>query len=678
MKKGVKFGGLFRTIFLTAVLCMMFPLLVTSVTTVISTYNNLGRMTNENLQQLSIEKMNEVDSIIRNQIVLSKSVANSPYIQEAVAEQYHSNTLNVQEDKKIQDYLGEIFSDANGLYENFFITCGTTGIADGLGGETLHDVTGEPWYDACLANGEFLGNNISPVTGRPVYVISYAIKDPKTGEVVGGLNNSIDLGAMTSTIMESIDSEGTTVLIVDLDGYVIASQNAEQILQINFNEENNTTAKAMQQMTNTDSGRVEFVLNGEPNVGAFSKDGSMNTLVFMQKSVYTQMIYRLVGQIVIVAVICFIIADVFIILLSISITKPLRRMVDIIERYGNADFTQEVPQIMAKRKDEIGVLARSMEHMQQDLREAFCAIIAEADAVNGNIDISSNEMELLSTRINTVNNLTLDRAAEMEQTAANTELMNQNTFSIKEAVEAIGAETANGMEALAGINERAQGLKQNAVEAQQRASELTQEINERMRSAIEQSKEVNKIDELSEAILEIASETNLLSLNASIEAARAGAQGKGFAVVADEVRKLAENSQNMVSEIQEVTKQVVIAVNNLTETSEQTIRFIDENVIKDYQNMVNTGEQYYADAEAMRSLIKSVDDSAGKLVSAINIMSDSINEISTANNEGAEGITDIAQNTSEIMENAGSVSEVMSAVRDSTQKLKDSIGKFTV
>lgn len=678
MKGKIKSGGLFWKIFLTAVLCMMIPLLITSITTVISTYNNLVQMTNENLQQLSVEKMNEVDSIIQNQVSLTKAVAGSPYIQDAISEQYHTGVLNAEENGKIQDYLGEIFADANGLYENFFITCGPIGVADGLGGETLHDVTGEPWYDACVANGEFLGNNISPVTGRPVYVISYAIKDRETGEVVGGLNNSIDLGAMTDTITGSIDAEGTTVLIVDLEGHVIASQNTEQILQVNFNEENSTTAAAMQQMGGTGSGHLEFELDNEAYVGAFSKDDSMDTLVFMPESTYTETVYSLIQQIVIVAVICFIIAAIFIVLLSASITKPLSQMVNIIERYGNADFTEEVPEVMIKRHDEIGVLARSMSSMQQDLRETFRAIIEEANSVDGHINISNDEIALLSKRIDTVNDLTADRAAEMEETAASTEVMNQNTSNIKEAVEAISTETSHGRETLEGISARAQGLKQDAVNAQRRASELTEEINERMRLAIEQSKEVNKIDELSEAILQIASQTNLLALNASIEAARAGEQGKGFAVVAEEIRKLAENSQNTVSEIQGVTKQVVIAVNNLAESSERTINFIDENVIKDYQDMVGIGEQYYEDAEAVRSLIETVDNSAARLAASMNVMSNSIKEISIANNEGAAGTTNIAQNVTEIMENAGSVSEVMGLVKDSTRKLKDSIGKFTV
>ncbi len=677
-QKTGRFGGLFRTIFLTAVLCMMIPLFVTSFSTIRSTYQSLQKMTNENLKQLSEEKMNEVGFILQNQISLTKAVAESPYIAAAVAEQYETGELDASENEKIQAYLGSIFTQADGLYENFFITCGTEGIADGLGGATLHDVTGEPWYDTCVAEGEFLGNNVSPVTGRPVYVISYAIKDPATGKVVGGLNNSIDLGAMTGTITGTIGAEGTTVLIVDTDGYVIASQNEEQILTVNFNEENDSTLAAMQQMSAAEEGQVTFSLGGVENVGAFAKSGSMSTLVFMPKSTYTAAVYKLIGQIAVMTVICFIIAAVVIVFIAFSITNPLHRMVDIIDRCGNADFTEEIPTVLLKRRDEIGTLAKAMERMQGYMRNIFRDIIHETGVVDENIQVSDEKMNMLSTRIDAVNGLTSERAAEMQETAASTEVINQNAVSIKEAVDAINHETENGMTVLAGISERAQNLKQNAVKSQKRASELTSDINEALREAIEQSKAVNKIDELSDGILEIASQTNLLALNASIEAARAGEQGKGFAVVADEIRKLAENSQSTVSAIQDVTKQVVIAVNNLSANSEKSIAFIDETVIEDYQTMVDIGEQYYKDAESMRSLVETIDASAGQLAGTITTMSASINEISIANNEGADGITNIAQNTSEILEGADSVSEIMGTVKDSAQKLKDSISRFSV
>ncbi len=679
MKNGSnKLGGLFRTIFLTAVLCMMVPLFITSLMTMFTTFQKLRSMTDSKLRQLAMEKMHEVDFIIQNQAALTKSVAQSPYLAEAVAAQYRAGALDAQENEKIQQYLDGIYSDADGLYENFFVTCGTMGAADGLGGSTLHDVTGEPWYDACVANGSFLGNNISPVTGRPVYVISYGIKAPDNGEIVGGLNNSIDLGSMTETITGSGASAEETVLIVDTDGNVIASQNEDQILNVNFNTENESTAAAMAQMAASDNGIVEFELNGIENIGAFSKSGNMNTLIFMPKSAYTETISSMIRQILIIALICFVLAAALIVPISFSLTNPLRRMVGIVERFGNADFTAEIPDKLLRRRDEIGTLADSMARMQGQMREIFTDIIEEADMVAGNVSIVYEEMELLSSKVNTVNGLTADRAAEMEETAAGAEVMNQNTVNIQEAVEYISHETSNGKSILDNIRVKAQNLKENAVMSQKRASELTADINKGLRTAIEQSKEVNKIDELSSGILEIASQTNLLALNASIEAARAGEQGRGFAVVADEIRNLAENSQSTVGAIQEVTKQVIIAVNNLAKNSERSITFIDETVIGDYDTMVNIGEEYFKDAQSMTELVESIDSSAEKLTDTIETMTTSINEISIASDAGADGITNIAQNTSDIMDNVSSVSELMSSVNESTKKLKETVGRFSV
>ena len=183
----INMKGLFRTIFLTGIMCMLVPLAITAVSTSTMVRGNMSDSTESMLEQLATEKMNEVDAIINDQSALTKAISESPYVAQAVAVQAGSGTPS--KDVVLTDYLTAIGKNNNGLYENFFITANTAGIADCLGGVTLHDVTGEPWYDACKKSDCFLGNNISPVTGKPVYVISYAIKDPETGNFVGALNN---------------------------------------------------------------------------------------------------------------------------------------------------------------------------------------------------------------------------------------------------------------------------------------------------------------------------------------------------------------------------------------------------------------------------------------------------------------------------------------------------------
>ncbi len=674
----VRIGGLFKTIFGTSMLCMLIPLAVTVLFTITSIQKQMMNMENENLKDLSSEKMNELNLIIENQIELTQAIAQSPYIAQAVAQQYHAGELDETENQIIQDYMDGIFERAGGLYENFFIICGPMGIADGLGGDTLHDVTGEPWYETCVTDGAFLGNNISPVTGRPVCVISYAINDPQTGEVVGGINNSIDLATMTSSFTQSADDGNIQILIMDGEGTVIASMNEEQILSLNLNEENESTAAMMKSISDEGAANVSFELDGIQNIGAINKSGGMLTLVFMPEDIFRSVIFSILRGILIVAIVCFVVATLLNIRISYSIIHPLNRMVAIVEQNGNADFSQSIPKKLLKRRDEIGTLAVSMERMQGDIRGLFQDILGEAGTMDHDVEISNEKIQMLSDKITTVSGLTQERAAEMEETAAGTEGMMRNTDSILESISSIKQDTLHGTEVAEGISLRAENLKKNAVESQKRATKLTSEINKDLREAIESSKEVGKINELSEGILEIASQTNLLALNASIEAARAGEQGKGFAVVAEEIRKLAENSQSSVAAIQEVTNQVIIAVRNLSSNAEKVIDFIGENVIADYQKMVDIGGQYYDDSQEVKGLVEAINQSSQALSDAIESMSKSLNEIAAANNDGAAGINEIAHNTADISASANDVSQIMNSVEESTQKLKHSVGRFTV
>lgn len=668
--------GLFRTIFLTGIMCMLVPLAITAVSTITMVRGNMSDSTESMLEQLATEKMNEVDAIIRDQSALTKAVSESPYVAQAVAVQAGSGTPS--KDVVLTDYLTAIGKNNNGLYENFFITANTAGIADCLGGVTLHDVTGEPWYDACKKSDCFLGNNISPVTGKPVYVISYAIKDPATGNFVGALNNSIDLSVMTSNITGSIADENIKTLIIDIEGNIIASQNPDQILKVNFNTENDTTKKFMNEANNASSGYVTFNFDGEDNVAAFVKSGGMITIIYMPEEIYKATSNSMIWQVVVVALVCLIIATIFITTVSKNITRPIGEMVELLHYYGKGDFSREVPRKYLSRNDEIGSLAESMENMQAQIKDSFHSIIEETHDVRRNMDISKEKVSGLANRIDQINGIATTRAAEMEETAATTDMMRTSAQEIQSAVEEITSNANNGKQLATDITVRATHLKQDVNASTERAKSLTADISQRLKEAIAKSDKVNEITDLSNGIMSIADQTTLLALNASIEAARAGEQGRGFAVVADEIRKLATDSSEKVNAIQSVTSEVIAAVKNLSDNSAKAIDFIGNTVMNDYQMMVGIGDQYYKDAQSIGGVVSDVESSAAELTGAINHMAESINEIAAANDEGAQGVTDLAQSTADISEGAQNISELTALVHESTSKLEKAINKFKV
>ena len=164
----------------------------------------------------------------------------------------------------------------------------------------------------------------------------------------------------------------------------------------------------------------------------------------------------------------------------------------------------------------------------------------------------------------------------------------------------------------ADIKVRANELHKQTDVAAKRTREVYENVKLRTKNAIEQSKAVDKINELTDSIMEISSQTNLLALNASIEAARAGEAGKGFAVVASEIGHLANQSSDAVSSINMIMEEIKTAVSSMLESLEQSMEFLENVVLSDYKNFNEVSIQYSKDADSFNNSMMDIESSAEK------------------------------------------------------------------
>lgn len=428
-----------------------------------------------------------------------------------------------------------------------------------------------------------------------------------------------------------------------------------------------------------DSGFIQYIEDdGLEMVGAYATVPTTGWKIIVTAP--SNEVYQRVNSSTLISVLLIAAAAAAVTLISIflanRISKPVKVAADHLNTLAKADFTVNLPGDYMDRKDEIGVLLKSVDVMSRSIRTVINDVINEVNSVNDNILISSENLNELSGRIAEVSSITGEMSAMAQETAATAEQMNATSIEIENAVRSIAEKAQNGA-ALAGeISGRAQALRENAVASQKTAYDLRNDIDSEMKKALEQSKAVENINVLTESILQITEQTNLLALNAAIEAARAGEAGKGFAVVADEIRKLAEDSREAVNKIQDVTIEVIAAVNNLASSSNKALNFIDEKVIDDYRTMVGIGEQYHTDAASIMDLIADFSATSEELLASIQSMVKAINEVTASNNEGAQGTQNISQKASDVMERASRVSELIAATERSSESLAASVSRF--
>ena len=353
-----------------------------------------------------------------------------------------------------------------------------------------------------------------------------------------------------------------------------------------------------------------------------------------------------------------------------SVTKPLKQVAATAGEVAAGNLA--IGEIIINSKDEIGQVAGAINNMVFKLRELVLAIQNNT----GELTLSSNRFKDIAQHtsgdMHQVVASTEEISAGMETVSAVTEEITASAQNMGANISQIDQQVANGSAAAVKIDKQALSLQKSVQDSRQSAINLYTDISARVLKAIEDAKIVNQISDIATSIAGIAGQTNLLALNAAIEAARAGEHGRGFAVVAEEVRKLAEESARSVKSIQELTTKVQDAISVLAFNSDELLRFINEQVRKDYDTFVDVGQQYKKDADEFLKITTDIGDRLKQVVGEVGEVNKSIESVAATIEQSATG-------TREIVSGTASASHALNEINHSAETLAcaaDELGRL--
>ena len=353
----------------------------------------------------------------------------------------------------------------------------------------------------------------------------------------------------------------------------------------------------------------------------------------------------------------------------ILITKPIGSLTEIVGNTADFDFSKTTSsgRKLVNRKDEIGAMAKAISQMRSNMRN----IVNDLRASNDTLANNMNAVVASSIDINDMcadnSSTTEELAAGMQETAAAAETINGNIQSMQTESNDIQKLTQQGDQLSEDIMRRAEELNTSAVTSSNNARNMYSSVREKTDQAIEDSKAVSKINELTDAIMAISSQTSLLALNANIEAARAGEAGRGFAVVATEIGSLASQTADTVTNINAIVGEVNEVVSRMADTLTEAMTFLENVVIKDYEQFEDVSVQYKEDASTVKASMADIEHTIRALTAAIDNVADSLLGITNTVTEATVGVTEIAGKTSDVVaktsDNTSLIDDCMESVK---------------
>ena len=473
---------------------------------------------------------------------------------------------------------------------------------------------------------------------------------------------------------------GSYAYMVAPDGTMLYHTNAEKIGQPVENAAVKGIIADLQAGKSVPNGSCAYEYKGSDKIAgyAFTKSGNI-VIVTADKDVMMTGVSSMKKAMIIFGILCMAVSVALVAVFTGILLKALEKLVPVIHKTAEFDYSEsDEAASMSKRKDEIGYISQALDQTRANMRE----VVENLQTTSRNVD---QNVEDLRTMIDHVGNIcsddsatTQELAAAMQETAATVAVIDANIENIRQNARGIDEMAAEGTRLADSVSKRAINLSETTDQASQDTIKMYETVKVKSEDAILASKAVNKINELTDAIMSISSQTGLLALNASIEAARAGEAGRGFAVVASEISNLATQTSETVKNISVIVAEVNEAMNKMSDCLSQTTGFLEKNVLSDYKQFGDVSLQYRDDADTFGTSMKDIKTSIEALNQEIEQITTAIAEINATISDTTNGVTDIAGRTAEMAtETADSISKV-DICKQAVNNLNGVIGRFKV